>query len=188
MVMNPPGLDEISAKIMSLVEEQVDIKQPLRPDAPLMKELGFDSLDLIETSFTLQEFFGFEFSDKNAIEELEEVLGDGSIIKDHQITALGREMIFRRMPELKKVALPEELNPMELQQFYTIETFARLIREFYLHAPDQCPATGEAVAVEGFKIVSAQSRQPVEAPTGDALITAWAEKTAADLRKNAPPA
>ncbi len=181
MIKNIPSMESITEKVMDLINEHIETKAPLVTDKPLAAEMGFDSLDLIETSFSLQEFFGFEFSDKNAIEELNTALGDDSVIREGVLTEFGREMVRKRMPELKEIELPKDLTAMQLQMYYTVETFARLILEFYRAAPETCPETGEPVSVADFKIVTEESRQEVKIPTGDELIDRWVAETAPAL-------
>ena len=173
MIKNLPTMETITAKVMELMEEHIEIEKPLVSNAPLAAELGLDSLDLIETSFSLQEFFDFDFSDKSALEALNEVMGDDSIISEGLLTPTGREMVVKRMPELAHVQLPEKLSASQIQQYFTVETFARLILEFYLAAPETCPETGENVMVKEFKIVTESTHTPVKVPSGDALIDQW---------------
>jgi acyl carrier protein len=179
---NGPEFQTIVDKVIAIIEAVVDTEAELRPTAPLMKELGFDSLDLIETSFSLEEFFGFEFNSKNPIEELNDALGGEAIVVQGKLTALGRDMVLRRMPELTGVDLPAELSVMELQQYFSIETFARLIAEFYDAAPDTCPETGEPVVVKDFKIVTESGGQPVRVPSGDELVDRWVATMTAMLK------
>ena len=179
MIANCPTDAEITAKVIDIIEEAIDNDGPLEPDVPMMANLGFDSLDMIETGFALQEFFEFEFSDKDALEELDKALGAGVVIAEGKLTPLGRELLLERMPELRKLDLPKELTPATLQQYYTIETFARLIAEFYRAAPETCPQTGEPVKVVDFKIVAGENNHPVPVPSGDTLIDNWVGLTAA---------
>ncbi len=178
-----PTPEAIRAKVMKIIEDNVELQGPLKTDAPLVKELGFDSLDLIETSFCLQEFFGFEFSDKNAVEELENALGKETILREGMLTEMGKNIILQRMPELASVALPEQVTPMELQQYYTVDTFVRLIHEFYLAAPDTCPESGEPVVLNEFRIQTRSSGKRIDPPSGDALIDRWVAETAASLQQ-----
>ena len=182
MIANCPTDAEITAKVIEIIEEAIDTEAELVTDAPMMNSLGFDSLDMIETGFALQEFFEFEFSDKDALEELDKALGEGTVIAEGKVTALGRQVLLERMPELKAVALPDELTPAALQQYYTIETFARLIAEFYRAAPEHCPESGEPVRIVDFKLVAGEDDHLVAAPTGDHLIDAWVSRTAAAHR------
>lgn len=181
MLENCPSTEALTEKIMEIMDENVEINGELIPNVPLMAELGMDSLDMIETSFSLQEFFEFEFSDKNALEELEKELKDGSVIAEGVLTEFGLDMVRKRMPELADVVFPENLTAMRLQEYYTVETFSRMIREFYLAAPEVCPETSEAVVVRDFKLVTAASGVEIKAPTGDALVDAWVKEVAAEL-------
>ena len=176
-----PALDALAEKIRELLARIVDPKVKLDLDTPLMKGHGLDSLDMIETSFALEEFFGFEFSGRNAIEELDRRLGDGRILDQGVLTPLGRDALFERMPELRSVALPPALHPAEIPLYFTIRTYARVIKDFYDDAPDVDPATGEQVVLDGFALVSERSRSPVVAPSGDDLLEAWLEAKAGDL-------
>ncbi len=179
---NPPSMDAIVEKVTAIINENVDAKSPIIVDSPLANAQGFDSLDLIESSFALQEYFGFEFSDANAIEALSDAMGDDSIIAAGKLTELGKEMVFRRMPEMAKLDFPDDLPASSLLNYYTVETFARLVREFYLAAPETCPKTGEPVVAEGFKLLTHDTRQPVDVPSGDEIIAQWVAETAAELK------
>lgn len=184
MLRKLPTIEQIREKVLAIIEESVDPDQPIKTDVPLMAGQGFDSLDLIETSFSLQEFFEFEFSDKNAIEELSKALGDYSIVSEAgQLTQLGREMVIKRMPELKDIKLPEKLTPLQLQEYYTVDTFARLILEFYKAAPEVCPETGEVVVIDEFKVVSAASGRPVKIPSGDEIVDRWVSEAMPAMKK-----
>lgn len=175
---NPPSPQRLTEKIRELLQTHVEVEGEIRDDAALMKEMNLDSLDMIEFSFSLEEFFGFEFASKDAFETLDAAT-EGAILEGGVFTEMGREMVLRRAPELKSKALPESLSPMVLQQFYSIETFARLIREFYLAAPETCPRTGELVVEKDFKITSGETGQPVGTLSGDEILDRWVEEMAA---------
>lgn len=179
---NPPSLDEVTEKVREIVEASVDQDAPLPIDQPLMASLGLDSLDLIESSFAIQEFFEFELSDRDALETLDQALGGGVIVAQGKLTPLGREMALARMPELKDQDLPENLSPLGLQNYLTVQSFGRLIHQFYRAVPDHCPETGEALVCRNFAIELAESKTPFPAPRGDALLDAWIATTVDKLR------
>jgi hypothetical protein len=85
------------------------------------------------------------------------------------------------MPELREVALPATLHAAEIPQYFTIRTYARVIQDYYDHAPRVSPANGEPVVLDGFALVSARSRDPVAAPTGDEILDHWLDARAREL-------
>ena len=177
-----PTLDALAEKIRELLARIVDPGKQLELDTPLMKGHGLDSLDMIETSFALEEFFGFQFSGRNAIEELDRRLGNARILDQGALTPLGREMLLERMPELKTVDLPPTLHPSEVPQYFTIRTYARVIKDYYDHAP-RVDASGEPVVLDGFALVSQKSRRPVSAPSGDELLDSWLDARERELQE-----
>ena len=86
------------------------------------------------------------------------------------------------VPMVEHVDLPEELTASDLQQYYTVETFARLIREFYVNAPETGPQDGEETLCRDFKIVGAESGELVAMPSGDDLIDAWVKEQVEAIR------
>jgi len=182
--MRIPDLDSITQKILELIEENIEPEVTVVADAALINELEFDSLHIIELGFSIQETFDFEFSDKNAFEELDRALGGGRILFEGKLTELGRKLMRERMPELAEVSLPDDLTVSDIQGFYTVGTFARLVHEFYEAAPTVCPETGEAVVINDFR-VQTQSGGEVSLPTGDMLVDKWVQETTERLSANA---
>ncbi len=183
---DPPLFDAIEQKVWEIFVETLEPPQEVPRNRPLIEELGFDSLDMIELSFALEEFFGFEFGSRNAIEELDRRVGGEQILSGGFLTELGREVVLERMPELRKVELPSDLAAAALPRFFTLATFARILHDFYLHAPDLCPCTGEPVVAKGLKLVTKEGAEPVAAPSGDELLERWLETKAAELTEPAP--
>ena len=175
-MQNPPTLSALESRVREIFVETLRPDEEVRTDRSLIEDLGFDSLDIIELSFALEEGFGFEFSSRNAIEELDRRVGDNRILAEGCLTALGRSIVIERMPELAAVSLPEELRPAALPAHFTLQTFTRILYDFYLHAPDVCPETLETTVVDDFLIVSETSRQPVHVPSGDDLLEQWLQE------------
>ena len=183
---DPPRLDAIEQKVWEIFVETLEPPQDVPRDRPLIEELGFDSLDMIELSFALEEFFGFEFGSRNAIEELDRRIGGERILSGGFLTELGREVVLERMPELRSVDLPTDLAAAALPRFFTLRTFARILHDFYVHAPDLCPKTGEVVVARELELVTRSGAEPVAAPSGDELLEVWLETKAAQLAEPAP--
>lgn len=170
-----PELADIAVKLEHIIGKHVDLPEPMPKNKPLVAELGFDSLDLIEASFSIQEYFDFDFSDTNALDALDKALGPGKVVHEGKLTALGRELALERMPELRAVTLPESLSPMDLQRYFTLETFARLIREFLVAIPDICPITGERVVLDAMRPRTEITGKTVTVPDGETLLNEWVE-------------
>lgn len=170
--MKIPSRAEINAKIIELIEENAEAKEAVTADKPLINVLGLDSLDIIELGFGIQETFDFAFSDKNAIEELDKTLGGGRLLVEGTLTAEGRALVLERMPELKGQDLPEPLEIRQLQGYYTVDTFGRLVEEFYKALPATDPASGKPLTLEDFNVRTTDGDE-VRLPDGDALVDAW---------------
>ena len=180
-MLEPPGLDKIELKVMEIFVETLDPDKEVAMGRPLIAELGFDSLDMIELSFALEEFFGFEFSSRNAIEELERAVGGNRILtSEGLLTEAGREAVLERMPELSRVELPERLSASVLPSYFTLTTFARILHDFYRGAPDHSEG-GERVVFRDFTLVAGDSGESIDAPTGDELLERWLETKSAEL-------
>jgi acyl carrier protein len=182
MMLHPPSLEVVTAQVKSIIEKSLDEPVDLKSDRPLIGEQGLDSLDMIEAGFALEEFFEFEFAENVAIEELDKALGGGRLIAEGNLTAEGLQAVLQRSPELAHLDLPEGLSLMALQGYYTVETYARLIREFYLALPERDEDSGELIVLEGFKPVTEKSKEAVAVPSGDALIEAWVNATVQDMK------
>jgi len=180
-VRNPPSREAIEKKVREIFNETLEPDGEVAIDRPLIAELGYDSLDMIELSFALEEFFGFEFNSRNAIEELDRRLGKGRILADGVLNDLGRQVVLERMPELGEVDLPAELRAAALPQYFPLRTFARIIEDFYARTPDTCAESGENVVSDGFRIVAETSREEIPAPSGDAILEEWLERKATEL-------
>ncbi|MDJ0840094.1 MAG: phosphopantetheine-binding protein [Acidobacteriota bacterium] len=178
--MNIPSIDAVCQKIVELIEENTDPPKPLTPDAPLVAELGLESLDIIEMGFSVQETFDFDFSDINPIEELDKLLGGNRLLAEGRLTDEGKRVALGRMPELEAVELPEELTIHKLQEYFTIRTFARLIDEFYRALPEKLES-GEPVIIRDFRPCT-ESGAEVPLPKADSLVMVWVEKQAELLR------
>ena len=178
---SPPSFEAVEDKVREIFIETLEPDGELDYSRPLITELGFDSLDMIELSFALEEFFGIEFSSRNAITELDRIVGDDRILSESKLTDLGRELVLERMPELTKVDLPADLTVNSLPSYFTLHTFVRIIHDFYVHAPESCPESGEELVLAGFQVVGAESREPAELPAGDVLLQSWLEAKTAEL-------
>ncbi|MCB1044002.1 MAG: acyl carrier protein [Acidobacteria bacterium] len=175
----PPTLDELSLRIAQILSEATG-RSVTRFDQPLMRELGFDSLDMIEAAFSMEEHFGFQFAEHHPLEVLQQHLGDDRLIQDGVLTDLGKSVALKRMPELAAFEWTKT-SVAGLQQLYTVETYARMMSEFYQALPELEATTGEPIVLDDLKPITATTRTPVKPPSGDELVTRWAESMVQEL-------
>jgi len=178
--MDRPSQEEIVEELIALVVESAEPEGAVTPDAPLIAALGLDSLDIIELGFSIQERFDFAFSDKNPIDELDKTLGGEVVLTEGRLNERGRAIALERMPELARVTLPADLTVHQLQNYFSVRTFARLIEEWYAAMPETHPETGEAVEIVDFRVRTVSGGE-VPKPDGDALLDAWVRDRAARL-------
>ena len=177
---NPPSIDTLAEAIQEILTETLIPEVELLLSSPLMKELGLDSLDMIEASFALEEAFDVEFSGRNAIEELDRVVGDEIILREGFLTDLGTKILLQRMPALAEVELPGSLRAADIPQYFTIRTFAGVIKDFYDQTPDLSP-NGEVAVLVGLEVISKGSGEPVPPPTGDEILESWLEEKSKEI-------
>ena len=176
-----PSFEAIEHKVREIFVNTLQPESEVPGDQALIEELGFDSLDMIEFSFALEEFFDLEFASRNAIVELDRILGNDRVLHEGKLTPLGLQVALERMPELRETELPAELSVNSLPSYFTLHTFVRIIKESYDSAPEKCPETGEEAVIEDFKVVAKDSRQPIPMPAGDQILDRWLEARAAEL-------
>jgi hypothetical protein len=178
--LKPPTFEQVCEKVLGIFQRSVGPGKLIQPGKPLGL-CGLDSLDLIEGSFALEEFFGFQFNSDNPIEVLDELQGGNSLVQMGVLTEKGREILLERMPELANAELPVELRVQFLPASYTIETFARLIYEFYAEVPAVAAAAGRAVVYRNWIPVWAETETRVPLPDGNELVKRWAQAKAREL-------
>ena len=176
----PPTFEEICAKVTALFQTSVGNKKLIQPGVSL-SACGFDSLDLIEASFTLEDFFGFQFNSENPIETLDQMLGGNRLVRAGLLTEIGRQVLLERMPELRKVGIPTELRIQYLPASFTIETFARLVHEFYVEVAAVAAVEGRTVVYRNMLPYWAETQTRVPVPDGDELVKRWAQTKAREL-------
>ncbi len=178
---DPPSLSQLVDEISQILKQACQ-KDVIASDRPLVGELGFDSLDMIEAAFSMEDRFGFQFAEKHPLDVLNEIVGADIIVKEGLLTPLGREMAIKRMPELGAFQIEEGVSTDALQAYYTVETYARMLREFYLALPEVDPETQELIVLDGLRPVTQTSGKIVNPPAGDELVKNWALKVAAEIK------
>lgn len=74
---------EVEEKVKKIIAAQIGInEEEIRPEASFIKDLGADSLDIVELVMTLEDEYGIEISDEEA-ENIQTVQQAIDYIKAH---------------------------------------------------------------------------------------------------------
>jgi len=74
---------EVEEKVKKIIAAQLGInEEEIRPEASFIKDLGADSLDIVELVMTLEDEYGIEISDEEA-EKIQTVQEAIAYIKAH---------------------------------------------------------------------------------------------------------
>lgn len=162
----------IIAEVLRIPREQV------KEDADLVDDLGAESLDLVDFTYSCEEAFGIVMPEKNILEVAEEVFGPDVLQTDGYLTAEGRRFLERRMPDFDLSAYQDAIPLEDVQKaFMRVSVWARMIEGLIDALPtecDQCGASGLAAATPGFLKCSACGAE-TKIAHGDRVHREWVE-------------
>lgn len=175
-----PSDQELHERFAAIVAASLRVN-PARvvPDVTL-DELGAESLDLVEITLDVENAFAILMPERTILEIGAEVLGEGVLEREGQLTDAGRQFLAKRMPG---TAVDDVVDTADLRRlFLRVDTWLRVIRFVIDHSPRMCPRCTSAL-VTGHP---AQLRCPscgtvVDLPSGDDLNRVWVRESAAEI-------
>jgi acyl carrier protein len=140
-----------------------------------LNDLGAESLDLIEITMETESQFHIFLPDKSILETAVEVFGPDVLEKDGYLTAEGKRLVLRRMPETDAEAFHGEIAVKDLQHYFLkVETWVRMIQSLVEYTPSACAACGGAMTASmGFRMKCSQCGQEVTLQSGEEINRAW---------------
>ncbi len=120
-----PTQDEIFQKVQSTLVDALGVdEEDVTPDATLQKDLGAESIDLLDIVFRLERNFGIKIPRG---ELFPENFSDPELVQDGKFTEKGIAEIQARMPyaDLSEFAKDPELE--KLFDLYTVETLVKYV-------------------------------------------------------------
>ncbi|HVT94431.1 MAG TPA: phosphopantetheine-binding protein [Bryobacteraceae bacterium] len=133
------GFAAIVAKSLRIDEAQI------LPGAYL-DELGAESLDLIEISMEVESHFNVWLAEKSILDTAAEVFGPGVLERDGYLTAAGRELMLRRMPESDAAELSGKVAVADLRRYFMkVSTWVSMIESLLARTPTRCSECGGAL-------------------------------------------
>lgn len=126
--MKPDNIQEELVGIIKEVLEDEDIE--INPNDSLIRDLGMDSLDLLDLTFGIESKFRVSIGPKEISGSLADKYDEDEMIDEQgYLTELAVDELRKALPEVpvEKIKLP--LRPNDIPYFLTVRIFARLVTD-----------------------------------------------------------
>lgn len=164
------GFATIVAKSLRIDEAQI------LPGAYL-DELGAESLDLIEISMEVESHFNVWLAEKSILDTAAEVFGPGVLERDGYLTAAGRELMRRRLPESDAAELSGEVALADLRRYFMkVSTWVSMIESLLARTPIRCSECGGILQNSApLRMKCAECEAEVTLRSGEELNREWVQ-------------
>ncbi len=170
--------EEIEQKFAAIVGESLHIDvQQVTPDAYL-DDLGAESLDLIAISMEVESQFRVWLPEKSILQTAMEVYGPGVLEKDGYLTAEGKALLQRRLPEEDARHFEGEVSLKDVQRYFMrVGTWIRMIDGLLAYTPTACAKCGAPmVSSLGFRLKCSACGEEITLRSGDEINREWVEE------------
>lgn len=117
--------DQIFAKVKDVLVDALAVDEDqITPNATLFKDLGAESIDILDISFKLEKAFGFkiaqgEFFPENVTKE--------QYVKDGRVTAEGLAALKQRLPHVDFSSFEKDPKIDNLGRLFTVQTVVSFV-------------------------------------------------------------
>jgi acyl carrier protein len=120
-----PNRDEIYEKVQGTLVDALGVDEAdVSPDATLFKDLGAESIDLLDIVFRLERNFGIKIPRG---ELFPENISDPDLIENGRLTAKGLAEIKQKMPFADLSSFEKEPEVEKLFDLYTVDTLVQYV-------------------------------------------------------------
>jgi acyl carrier protein len=120
--------DKIFEQLLPLVREITGARaEEVTMQSNLMRDLGAESIDLLDLSFLIEETFGITLEIDEFESRAKESLGEAAYEKDGYLTPAGIEELRLAFPEVQSELLTEGLRKIEVPSILNVAVFVHLI-------------------------------------------------------------
>jgi acyl carrier protein len=120
-----PTQAEIYEKVQSTLVDALGVdEEDVRPDATLFKDLGAESIDLLDIVFRLERNFGIKIPRG---ELFPENVSDPEMVDNGKLTAKGLEEIREKMPFADLTEFEKDPDVEKLFDLYTVDTLVQYV-------------------------------------------------------------
>jgi acyl carrier protein len=151
--------------------------EKVKPDSSLIKDLGVESLDLIDINFRLEQAFNVVMPRKYLLEHVEELFGEGTAIDSHDRLTDTAVTIWNARLGAGGSEVHAGMSIEAVPGLVTPRTLVMVVEEILATCPDICPACGKSAwtVAEGSTIVCGQCGARAQLLGGDEVIRKWLE-------------
>ena len=164
--------------VQTAIGEALQIpEEKVTPDRSLIKDLGVESLDLIDINFRLEQDFNIVMPRKYLLDHVEELFGEGTAIDDQDRLTGTAVTIWNARLGSTGTAVHDGMSIEAVPALVTPRTLVMVVEEILATRPATCPACGKSawtVADERL-ITCGQCGARAPLSTGDDVIRQWLE-------------
>lgn len=120
--------DEIYQKVQAVVADALAVdEEECKPGASLQRDLGAESIDILDISFKLEQAFGIKIGQGELVPE--GVTQDPNLVKDGKVTAAGIAQLKARLPHADFAAFEKDPQVSKVLSVFTVETIVRFVEK-----------------------------------------------------------
>jgi acyl carrier protein len=120
--------DEIFKKVQAVVAEALAVDEAeITPEASLQKDLGAESIDILDISFKLEQAFGIKVGQGELVPE--GVTQDPTFVKDGRVTPAGIAELKARLPHADFSQFEKDPQVNKVLSVFTVETLVRFVEK-----------------------------------------------------------
>ena len=152
-------------------------EEKVTPDSSLIKDLGVESLDLIDVNFRLEQDFNIVMPRKYLLDHVEELFGEGTAIDDQDRLTAAAVTIWNTRIGSAGSAVHAGMSIEAVPALVTPRTLVMVVEEILATCPATCPACGKSAwtVADGRAITCGQCGARAPFSTGDDVIRQWLE-------------
>ncbi len=121
--------NEVLEKLVPLIREVTGVlADEVTMNSYLMRDLGAESIDLLDLSFLIEETFGITLEADEFESRTQQSLSDADYEKDGYLTAEALTELRNALPEIDPGLLREGLRKIEVPSVLNVAVFVHLIQ------------------------------------------------------------
>ena len=129
---------EIFEQLRPLIREVTGVRpDQSKPESVLVRDLGAESIDLLDLSFLIEERFAVTIEPNEFERAARARIPGGVYEKDGFLTDAALAQLRRELPEIDQARLVPGLRKLELPALLTVSVFVRIIHRKLMEKPQE---------------------------------------------------